>query len=124
METKHRQFSQVYEQVRQIPHGHVATYGQIAFMLGWQFGARTVGWALRALPAGSDVPWHRVVNAKGGISLHDGTRQRQLLEAEGVEFDDTGKIDLARFGWRGPLYPEADSGGIRSNGEKAHDRND
>jgi len=93
-------------------------------MLGWQFGARTVGWALRALPAGSDVPWHRVVNAKGGISLHDGARQRQLLEAEGVEFDDTGKIDLARFGWRGPLYPEADSGGIRSNGEKAHDRND
>lgn len=103
MKTKENRFSQVYDQVRKIPYGRVATYGQIAFMLGWQFGARTVGWALHALPPGSDVPWHRVVNAEGRISVRESERQRQLLEAEGIDFDNTNTINLAQFGWRGPL---------------------
>lgn len=97
-----KQFDAVYAMVRRIPKGQVASYGQIAFFLGWPNGARTVGWALRALPAGLDVPWHRVVNAQGKISLSNPERQRALLEAEGVVFDRKGKIDLNRFGWSGP----------------------
>jgi methylated-DNA-protein-cysteine methyltransferase-like protein len=97
-----RQFDAVYVMVRQIPEGHVASYGQVAFFLGWPNGARTVGWALRALPTGSDVPWHRVVNAQGKISLPNPRRQRAQLEAEGIIFDQQDKIDLKRFGWSGP----------------------
>ena len=88
--------------VRRIPPGQVASYGQIAFYLGWQNGARTVGWALRALKPGSGVPWHRVVNAQGKISLPNPDHQRARLEAEGVVFGTKGKIDLKRFGWSGP----------------------
>jgi methylated-DNA-protein-cysteine methyltransferase-like protein len=97
-----RQFDAVYAMVRQIPEGYVASYGQVAFFLGWPNGARTVGWALRALPTGSDVPWHRVVNAQGKISLPNPRRQRAQLEAEGIIFDQQDKIDLKRFGWSGP----------------------
>lgn len=97
-----RQFDAVYAMVRRIPEGRVASYGQIAFFLGWPRGARTVGWALRALTPGSGVPWHRVVNARGKISLSNPKRQRELLEAEGVVFDTKGRIDLKRFGWSGP----------------------
>ena len=104
-----KQFDAVYAMVRRIPEGQVATYGQIAFFLGWRHGARTVGWALRALKSGSNVPWHRVVNAQGKISLPDPERQRALLEAEGVVFDDRGRIDLARFGWSGPDVIDVDT---------------
>jgi methylated-DNA-protein-cysteine methyltransferase-like protein len=97
-----RQFDAVYAMVRQIPEGHVVSYGQVAFFLGWPNGARTVGWALRALPTGSDIPWHRVVNAQGKISLPNPRRQRAQLEAEGIIFDQQDKIDLKRFGWSGP----------------------
>jgi len=103
-------FDRVYDLVRQIPEGKVAAYGQIARWLGWPRGARTVGWALRALQPDNDVPWQRVVNAKGRISLNDDGRQRALLEAEGVIFsdaveDDHGRIDLNTYGWTGPLVP-------------------
>jgi methylated-DNA-protein-cysteine methyltransferase-like protein len=92
----------VYALVRRIPRGRVASYGAIARALGMPRGARTVGWALGA--CGDDVPWHRVVNAQGGISWrptggHD--RQRALLRREGVRFDRRGRIDLRKFGWRG-----------------------
>jgi methylated-DNA-protein-cysteine methyltransferase related protein len=99
------QFEQVYALVREIPWGKVAAYGQIARWLGWPRGARTVGWALRALDA-NDVPWHRVINAQGEISLrNDDGRQRRLLEAEGVRFDAAGRIDMQVHGWSGPLIP-------------------
>ena len=98
-----RFFEQVYAVVRWIPHGRVASYGQIARLLGQPHAARTVGWALRGLME-DDVPWHRVVNAAGRISIPDpeGARQqRRRLEAEGVEFDAHGRIAWKRFGWRG-----------------------
>jgi len=91
--------------VRRIPRGRVATYGGIAELAGLEGHARQVGYALHDLPAGSDMPWHRVINAKGEISPR--TRgdshelQRMLLEAEGVELDLAGRIDLKRFRWRG-----------------------
>ena len=98
-------FERIYVLVRRIPAGKVAAYGQIARWLGWPRGARTVGWALRALKPGHDVPWQRVVNAQGRISLTDGARQRALLEAEGVVFDENGRIDLEIYGWTGPSIP-------------------
>ncbi|HEY7530075.1 MAG TPA: methylated-DNA--[protein]-cysteine S-methyltransferase [Gemmatimonadota bacterium] len=98
-------FERVYERVREIPHGRVATYGQIAALLGSPRAARTVGWAMRALTDGSGVPWHRVVDAAGRIRL--GSRggaaalQAALLRREGVHVD-ADAVDLARFGWAGP----------------------
>lgn len=92
-------FERVYEMVRRIPPGRVATYGQIARLLDWPRGARTVGWALRALKPGTGVPWYRVVNAQGRISIDDVALQRIRLEAEGVVFDESGRIDLARYRW-------------------------
>jgi methylated-DNA-protein-cysteine methyltransferase related protein len=99
----------VWDAVRQIPRGRVATYGQIARRVplppgvdpqDYQaFGARWVGSAMAACP--DDVPWQRVINSKGEISLRAGAeRQRHLLEAEGVLFDDRGRVDLKRFGWQ------------------------
>jgi len=103
-------FEQVYRVVRRIPPGQVATYGQIARILGAPRAARTVGWALHDLPTGSDVPWQRVVNARGSISLErrgmGGAIQRALLEEEGVPFDPEGRIDLAVYGWPGPDLAE------------------
>ena len=105
-------FEQVYQVVRCIPSGKVATYGQIARLLGKPRGARTVGWALHSLPEGSDVPWQRVLNARGIITLDahgpGGAIQRALLEAEGIVFDEQGRIDLTVFGWAGPDLAERD----------------
>lgn len=104
--------SKVWEVARQIPLGKVATYGQIAAWVGppegvneqdyRSFGARWVGGAMAACP--DDVPWQRVVNAQGKISLRGKgeTQQRELLEAEGVIFDSRERIDLKRFAWAGP----------------------
>jgi len=94
-------FSRVYTLVCQIPRGHVATYGQIARALGAPHAARTVGWAMRACP--DNVPWHRVVNARGEISLRRTAgyhEQRARLSAEGVRFNRAGKIDLQKYGWK------------------------
>ncbi len=88
--------------VRMIPRGHVVTYGDIVKALGVPQAARTVGWALRACEI--QIPWHRVVNAQGRISWRPTggyQKQRARLEAEGVQFDRDGRIDLDRFGWRG-----------------------
>ena len=95
-------FSRVYSLVRTIPYKHVVTYGQIAEALGTPRGARSVGWALRVCD--DEIPWHRVVNAAGRISWRPTgapRRQRARLEAEGVQFDSSGQIDLGKFGWRG-----------------------
>lgn len=80
----------------------MATYGQIAGMVGMPRGARQVGYAMAALGRGRprpDVPWHRVVNAKGESSI--GEEQVTRLEAEGVQFGESGRIDLKVFGWDG-----------------------
>ena len=102
----------VWELVRLIPIGKVATYGQIAaylpITLGMStqdfraFAPRWVGGAMAACPV--DVPWQRVINSQGKISLKgsDQTRQQELLEAEGVKFDEHQRVDLKRFGWNGP----------------------
>jgi methylated-DNA-protein-cysteine methyltransferase-like protein len=98
-------FDQVSLVVCSIPPGRVATYGQIAKLLGNPRAARTVGWALRGMPDGSDVPWQRVINSRGTVSFRPGSPgaaiQRALLEAEGVAFDDQGRVDLTLFGWDG-----------------------
>jgi len=98
----------VYQLVRRIPRGKVATYGQLAAILGQPRAARAVGHALRLLPrpmAGA-IPWQRVINASGRISFRgDVLRpdlQRALLEKEGIAFDRRGTVDLKRFLWRGP----------------------
>ena len=94
----------IWSTVRRIPRGRVATYGQIAELAGLEGHARQVGYALHNLPAGSDVPWHRVLNAKGEISERTGgdshELQRMLLEAEGVEFDLRGRMELERYRWK------------------------
>lgn len=96
--------ARVYAVVRQIPEGRVATYGQVAAFVE-RCGPRQVGTALRAVPEGAGVPWHRVINAQGEISRRGGDfLQRAMLEAEGVPFDERGRIDLKRYRWS----PEAD----------------
>ena len=94
----------IYEVVKTIPAGVVATYGQVAAIVGC--GPRLVGYALASLPAGMDVPWQRVINSQGKISTRsDGAadpRQRQALIREGIVFSLKGTVDLKRFGWDGP----------------------
>ena len=91
-------FEQVYALVRQIPHGKVASYGQIARMLGSPRAARQVGWALRVCPP--ELPWQRVVMADGAITggLYADIR-RGILEAEGVSFSEDGRVDMAAHQW-------------------------
>jgi methylated-DNA-protein-cysteine methyltransferase related protein len=97
-------YRRIYAVVSRVPKGRVATYGQVAMLAGLPRQARFVGYALHALPTDSDVPWHRVVNAAGKISLrtdalgHD-ELQAQLLRREGVRFVN-GAIPLARFRWQ------------------------
>jgi methylated-DNA-protein-cysteine methyltransferase-like protein len=98
----------VYAVVRQIPYGRVATYGQIADMAGLGGQAREVGYMLFDVPADSEIPWHRVINARGEISARSipggEDKQRLRLEEEGVKFDEHGRISLQLFGWM-PLQP-------------------
>jgi methylated-DNA-protein-cysteine methyltransferase-like protein len=97
-------FARVYEVVKQVPRGKVASYGQIAEIVGAGCDARMVGYAMAGTPEGNDIPWQRIVNREGKISLpgKGGVIQRMRLEAEGIVFDARGRIDLKRFGWRGP----------------------
>ncbi len=108
-------YERIYGVVRQIPPGQVATYGQIAQLVGG-CSAQMVGFALAALGSGHDVPWQRVINRQGKISLRDGgvgsARQRQLLEAEGVTFDADNAIDFDKFGWPGPDWFWAQENGF------------
>ncbi|MBC8067228.1 MAG: MGMT family protein [Deltaproteobacteria bacterium] len=94
-------YRRIYATVTRIPAGRVASYGQIAQLAGLPGGARQVGYALHAIPEGTNLPWHRVVNARGEISL-DGEparEQKQRLRREGVRFDARDRIDLRAFGW-------------------------
>ncbi len=102
--TGNRGHARVYALVRQIPPGRVATYGQVARLAGCT--ARQAGYAMAAVPSGSDVPWQRVLNSRGMISARRGgggeIRQRRLLQAEGIAFDKLGRVDLEAIGWIGP----------------------
>jgi methylated-DNA-protein-cysteine methyltransferase-like protein len=112
-------FERVYEIVMRIPRGRVLTYGAMSDLLAGRLTPQGIGWALKALPEGSrvdkktgkparytskSVPWQRVINSKGGTSTHKigdipPDLQRQMLEAEGVEFDHEDKVDLKRYLW-------------------------
>lgn len=109
-------YRMVWEIVKQIPRGIVATYGQIATMIPVpdgvepsvydQLSPQWVGSAMHATPENSGVPWQRVINSMGKISFPEGSkqalRQRELLELEGVIFDDKNRVDFDQFGWDGP----------------------
>ena len=105
-------FEQVYAVIRIIPNGKVTNYGRIAEMLDAPRGARAVGYALRALkhkrndPDYEEIPWQRVVNAKGEISLPGIAKQiqKELLEEEGVKFSQNDRIDFENYLWDG-LFP-------------------
>lgn len=94
---------QIYAVVRRIPAGRVATYGQVARLAGLGGHARQVGYALAALPSGTALPWHRVVNARGAVSRRavagGELTQRRLLEREGHRFDARGRLNLAAAQW-------------------------
>lgn len=98
-------YTRIYAVVRRIPRGTVATYGQVADLAGLPHAPRVAGYALRALPAGSPHPWHRVVAAGGKLSLarlspESGLTQRLRLAAEGVTFDARGCVHMEAHQWR------------------------
>jgi methylated-DNA-protein-cysteine methyltransferase related protein len=106
-------YDRIYQTVKRIPYGKIATYGQIATLAGLPRRARLVGYALFRVSPNADVPWHRVINAKGEISespFRDGNDylQRALLEAEGIAFNPAGKINLSHHQWQPDLseYPD------------------
>lgn len=98
-------YDKIYAIVRQIPEGRVATYGQVAELANLAGKPRLVGYALYRVDLRSDIPWQRVINAKGEVShspFRQGTDdlQRSLLEQEGVEFSPEGKVNLYQYLWR------------------------
>lgn len=100
-------FEKIYEVVKQIPYGQVATYGQIAALAGNRRWARVVGYALHVNPDPDHIPCYRVVNKEGRVSdafvFGGGNCQVELLQAEGVEFID-GYVDMERYQWERPDY--------------------
>ena len=97
-------FDKIYDVVRQIPKGCVATYGTVALLAGNPRWSRVVGYALHRNPAPGVIPCHRVVDRNGRVAdafaFGGGDAQRELLEREGVTFDIDGCVDLARFAWK------------------------
>ncbi len=95
-------FEKIYEVVRNLPEGKVATYGQVAFLAGNYRWARVVGYALHVNPEPGVIPCHRVVNRNGMVApafaFGGEDVQRQLLEAEGIVFESDGSIDLQKYG--------------------------
>jgi methylated-DNA-protein-cysteine methyltransferase related protein len=98
-------FEKIYRMVLRIPRGRVMTYGQIARLLEDRCSPRLVGWAMHATPQDArNIPWHRVINSRGGIStgrviIQEPSLQRWMLEAEGVVFDERGHCDLRVYQW-------------------------
>jgi len=107
-------YQRIYRLVQQIPAGQVATYGQIAKMVG-NCGPRQVGYAMSHTPDGQNIPWQRVVNSQGRISIRkegkQDPRQMKLLKQEGVLFSRSGKIDFAEYAWFGPDWEWMQSNG-------------
>ena len=103
----------VYRIVREIPAGRVMTYGQIAGILGEGYTARTVGYVMHAAES-DDVPWQRVINAKGGCStgkiILPSNLQQEMLEREGIVFDPQGRCDLSVYRWFPEGFDEEDDG--------------
>ena len=100
-------YKRIYAVVRRIPRGRVTTYGTVASLAGLRGQARLVGYALSALTPGTKLPWHRVINAKGQVSLRNPSSgsgasltQRILLEREQVRFDAAGRVSFAKYGWK------------------------
>jgi len=97
-----KSYPRIWNVVAAIPHGHVASYGQVAELAGIGRGARMVGWALGQAPDRSALPWHRVLNAQGKISIPKGSRSRaeqiRRLNDEGIVVND-GKVDMRRYRW-------------------------
>jgi methylated-DNA-protein-cysteine methyltransferase-like protein len=97
--------ARIYQVARQIPVGQVATYGQVALVAGAN-SARRVGRAMATLPADSDVPWHRIINSQGKISVRrqggPDPEQKRRLRLEGVRLDRQGRVDLPAVAWPGP----------------------
>ena len=106
--SRSQRYLQIYAIVSRIPLGKVATYGQVATLAGYPGHARTVGYALNSLPDSLDVPWQRVVNAKGRVSSRTNPIfeeiQKQILESEGIFFDAHGRIDLSNHQWKPGTY--------------------
>jgi methylated-DNA-protein-cysteine methyltransferase related protein len=98
-ETSHA-YARIWRTVEKIPRGKVCSYGIIAAKSGFPRQPRLAGYALHNIPEGLEIPWHRVLNAQGKISLGgpSGKRQRELLEAEGILFRN-GRVDMKRFCW-------------------------
>lgn len=100
-------FEKIYDVVRQIPYGQVATYGQVAALAGNKRWARVVGYALHVNPDPNNIPCYRVVNKEGKVSdafaFGGGNRQEKLLQSEGVEFVN-GRVDMKRYQWQRPIY--------------------
>ena len=96
----------IWDTIRDIPRGQVSSYGQVAEIAGIPRGARQVGYALRHLPRGHDVPWHRVLQASGKIAFEKGSHgyreQRQRLVADGVVVV-AGKVDMSKYRWQPEL---------------------
>lgn len=96
-------YRRIYDVIRRIPKGRVATYGQIAALAGMPRHARQVGYALANAPDDVSLPWHRVLNASGRVSLRarpgSDDFQHVLLEAEGVEFGLGGRVSLSKYQW-------------------------
>ncbi len=104
-------YPKIYDVVKLIPYGQVATYGQVADLAGLMGKPRVVGYALFRVTANTDIPWHRVVNAKGAVSrssLRDGNDDMQelLLKEEGIAFIK-GKLDLKKYRWK-PDFTQID----------------
>ena len=98
-----RYFERIHQVVEQVPRGQVSTYGDIALIVGGGCDARIVGLAMGDLgPRSAQVPWQRIINRSGGISTPETVGQRERLRAEGVGFDDKGKVLLERFRGAGP----------------------
>lgn len=95
-------FERIYEVVKRIPKGYVATYGQVAMLAGNKRWARVVGYALHANPDPDKIPCYRVVNKQGNVSdafaFGGGNRQKELLEADGIEFID-GRVNMEKYQW-------------------------
>ena len=119
-------YKRIYAVTHQIPAGQVATYGQIATIVGG-CTARMVGYAMAALPFETDVPWQRVINRQGKISHRaggsGGALQRQLLEAEGINFNQKGQVDFNRVGWNGPDWEWLELNGFNPASPLKGDKN-
>ena len=108
MSSQPSKYQQIYDVVRKIPPGKVLTYGQVAELAGLYGKARLVGYALFKVELASDLPWQRVVNAKGEISYSEARcggdyLQKNLLSQEGIEFKEEHRIDLKKYRWQPPL---------------------